>query len=64
MFAWNLFNENKVSKDIRMADLPVFGVCSANREIMHTGHRLCRLASKKHLACPDMSIMFNLVVHR
>ena len=47
-----------------MADLPDFAMCSVNREIMHTSHILCRLASKKHLACPDVSKMFNLFVHR
>ena len=46
------------------ANFPVYAVCSVNREIMHTSHALCRLAPKKHLACPDVSKIFNLFVHR
>ena len=41
-----------------------FGLCSVNREIMHTSHTLCRLAPKKHLACPDVAKMLKLSVHR
>ena len=43
MFAMKL-DSIKNSKDVKMADFPVFDVCSVKREIMHTRHTVCRLA--------------------
>ena len=61
MFAKKL-NSIKNLKDVKMADLPEFGVCSVKREIMHTSHTLCRLARIQQYACPDVAKMLNMSV--
>ena len=63
MFAKKL-NSIKNSKGVKMADFPVFAVCSVKREIMHTSHTLCRLALIQYHACPDAAKMLNLSVQR
>ena len=63
MFAMKL-NSIKNSKDVKMADLLAFAVCSVKREIMHTSHTRCRLARIQHRACADVATILNLSAKR